>query len=147
MNSSILIGLSVVLLLFVWSWIGLVILNRMSLERKIEKLGSITNPLPEEERSLKHLKDLRTIEQGKVSSAKWIVGLFMLFLFATVCLAPWWQPLVDLFGVQTLSIYTQTAIVLGTFVCLPTFVGLSLAGTVKKEKEEKTKETVEKAAA
>ena len=147
MNSSIVIGLSVVLLLFIWSWIGLVILNRLSLEKKIEKLNSITNPLPEEERSLRNLKDLRTIEQGKVSSAKWLVGLFMLFLFATICAAPWWNPLYDLFGGAILSQYTTLAVVILAFFCLPIYVGLSLAGSNKKEKEEKTRETVEKAAA
>ena len=147
MNSSIVIGLSVVLLLFIWSWIGLVILNRLSLEKKIEKLNNITNPLPEEERSLRHLKDLRSIEQGKVSSAKWLVGLFMLFLFATICVAPWWNPLYELFGGAILSQYTSLAVVILAFFCLPIYVGLSLAGSNKKDKEEKARERVEKAAA
>ena len=37
MNSTIIISMSIVLLLFIWTWIGLVILNRLSLEKKIEK--------------------------------------------------------------------------------------------------------------
>jgi hypothetical protein len=147
MNSGILVGMAVVLLLFVWIWIGMIILNRLSLERRIEKLDSITNRLPEEERSLRHLKDLRTIEQGKVSSAKWIVGLFMLFLVLTLAVAPWWPPLQELFGYSILSSYTMLASALLTFFCLPVYVGLTLAGSNKKEKEEKTKETIEKAAA
>jgi hypothetical protein len=147
MNSGIIIGMSIVLLLFVWAWIGLIILNRLSLERKVEKLISITNRLPEEERSLRHLRDLRTIEQGKVSSAKWTVGLFMLFLIATICVAPWWTPLQELFGYQILSGYSTLAFVLLTFFCLPVYVGLTLAGSNKKEKEEAPKETIEKAAA
>lgn len=147
MNNSIIISMAVVLLLFVWAWIGLIILNRLSLERKIEKLDSITNRLPEEERSLRHLKDLRTIEQGKVSSAKWTVGLFMLFLVAALCVAPWWAPLKELFGYGILSSFSVLAFVLLTFFCLPVYVGLTLAGSKSKDKDEKTKESVEKVAA
>ena len=147
MNASIIIWMGVVVLLFIYGWIGLIILNRLSLERKIEKLDSITNRLPEEERSLRHLKDLRTIEQGKVSSAKWTIGLFMLFLITTVIIAPTWEPLKELFGYTILSSYSVLAFTLLTFFCLPIFVGLTLAGSNKKEKEEAPKETIEKAAA
>jgi len=147
MNSGIIIGMGIVVLLFIYGWIGLIILNRLSLERKIEKLDSITNRLPEEERSLRHLKDLRTIEQGKVSSAKWTIGLFMLFLVATLAVAPTWEPLRELFGYTILSSYAMLAFVLLTFFCLPIYVGLTLAGSNKREKETAPKESVEKAAA
>jgi hypothetical protein len=147
MNSSIIIGMGVVVLLFIYGWIGLIILNRLSLERKIEKLDSITNRLPEEERSLRHLKDLRTIEQGKVSSAKWTIGIFMLFLIATLCVAPTWDPLKELFGYAILTKYSMLAFVLLTFFCLPIFVGLTLAGSKSKDKPESSKETIEKVAA
>jgi hypothetical protein len=135
MNSAIVISMTVILLLFVWGWIGLVIVNRLSLEKRIEKLDSITNRLPEEERSLRQLKDLRLIEQSKVGSAKWIVGLFMLFLVASLCVTPWWPPLHELFGYAVLSQYSILAFVLLTFFCLPVYVGLTLAGSAKKEKE------------
>lgn len=143
MNSSIVIGLSVVLLLFIWSWIGLVIFNRLSLDKQIEKLNRITNPLPEEERALREFKDLRAIERAKVSSAKWMLALFMLFLFATICVAPWWNPLYELFGGRILSQYTTFALVLLAFFFLPTYVGLSLAGSNKKDKAEKPAQEAE----
>lgn len=139
MNSSIIVGMGVVVLLFIYAWIGLIILNRMALEKKIEKLDSITNRLPEEERSLRQLKDLRSIEQGKVSSAKWTIGIFMLLLLASLAVAPTWEPLKELFGYAILSRYATLAFVLLTFFCLPIYVGLTLAGTSKavKLKEEK----------
>jgi hypothetical protein len=138
MNSSIIIAMSVVLLLFIWSWIGLVIFNRLSLDKNIETLSRITNPLPEEERALRQFKDLRAIEQAKVSSAKWLLGFFMLFLFVTICVAPWWQPLYELFGGRLLSQYTTFALAILAFFFLPTYVGLSLAGSNKKDKAEKS---------
>jgi hypothetical protein len=147
MNSAIIIGMGIVVLLFIYVWIGLIILNRLSLERKIEKLDSITNRLPEEERSLRHLKDLRTIEQGKVSSAKWTIGLFMLFLAVTLGITPVWEPLKELFGSGILSSYSMLAFALLTFFCLPIYVGLTLAGSNKKDKEAAPKESAEKAAA
>jgi hypothetical protein len=149
MNSGIIVGMSIALLLSVWTWIGLIIMNRVSLERKLEKLNSITNRLPEEEKQLRQLKDLRTIEQGKVSSSKWIVGLFMLMLVASMVAAPWWEPLQELFGFSILSRYEILAACILTFFCLPIYVGLTLAGSTTKDKsmDEAPKETVEKAAA
>ena len=146
MNSSILIGMGVVVLLFIYAWIGFIIVNRISLERKIEKLESITNRLPEEERSLVALLDLRMIERGKVSSAKWTIGLFMLLLIASLCVAPTWEPLKELFGYAILSRYATLAFVLLTFFCLPIFVGLSLASSSKGAKAA-SKDGSEKAAA
>lgn len=137
MNSSIIIGMSVVLLLFIWTWIGLVIFNCLGLDKNIEKLNRITNRLPEEERALQEYKDLRAIERAKVSSAKWLLFFFMLFLFATICVAPWWPPLYELFGGKLLSQYTTFALALLAFFFLPTYVGLSLAGSNKKDKSEK----------
>jgi len=141
MNSSIIIAMSVILLLFIWSWIGLVIFNRLSLDKNIEKLSRITNPLPEEDRALRQFKDLRAIEQAKVSSAKWLLGFFMFFIFATICVAPWWNPLYELFGGRLLSQYTSFALGILAFFFLPTYVGLSLAGSNKKDKPENSGES------
>ncbi|MES2202393.1 MAG: hypothetical protein V4498_09090 [candidate division FCPU426 bacterium] len=131
MNSSIVIGMGVVLLLFIWSWIGIIILNRIALEKKIEKLAGITNALPEEEETLQHLQELRNIESGKIFGAKFLLAIFMLFLVASLCVAPWWPPLYELFGSQILSTYMLMAFGLLAFFCLPIYVGLGLANPKK----------------
>ena len=43
MNSAILIGMAILLILFVWTWIMVSMLQRMSLEKKIEKLNNGIN--------------------------------------------------------------------------------------------------------
>lgn len=134
MNQSILIGMSVAIILFVWAWIALVILNRLSLEKRIEKLENITNPLPEEERTLNHLAELRAIEQNKVSSARWILVLFGLLLVGAVAATAFYQPLYDIFGSTHLQSFAQLAIAVLAFFILPTLVGLSLAGSASKAK-------------
>ncbi len=146
MNQAIIVGVAVILLLFVWTWIGMVIMNRISLERKIEKLSAITNPLPDEERNLRQLKDLRSMEQAKVGSAKLVIVTFMLFLIVTVAVAPWYEPLRELFGFETLRSYVMMAIIALTFFCIPTFVGLSLAGARPKDEGKANKVASGKAA-
>jgi hypothetical protein len=146
MEQAIIVGLAIALIFFVWVWIGLTIVQRLSLEQKIEKLENIENRLPEEERTLTHLKELRAIEQNKVGSAKWILGLFGLLLVAGIVVAVASQPVQDLFGPSNLKVFLYFGIVVLTFVILPTFVGLTLAGTSKAQPVDK-KETVKEGAA
>ena len=145
MNMTIITGMAVVLLLFIWTWIAIVIINRISLEKEIEKLENITNPLPEEERKMRNLKDLRTIEQGKVGSAKWVVGFFMFLIVGFMGLALGWGPIREFFSPETLRLFTTGSIVLFTFFCIPIMAGLSLAGPKKKDKKNTPRETIEKA--
>ncbi len=129
----ILAGISLAVILFVWVWIGLTIVQRQDLERKIEKLDNIENRLPEEERRIVHLKELRAIEQNKVSSAKIVLGLFGFLILGAVGLAVFYSPVHQLFGFDNLSSFVALAMVVLTFLVLPTYVGLTLAGTKTKE--------------
>ncbi len=147
MNQSILVGMSIVIILFVWVWIALVILNRLSLEKRIEKLENITNPLPEEERVLNHLAELRAIEQNKVSSARWILVLFGLLLVGGVSAVAFYAPLYDIFGSENLQAFAQLAIAVLAFFILPTLVGLSLAGSASKGKKQGKQGQADKASA
>ncbi len=145
MEQAILVGISLALVLFVWIWIGLTIVQRLDLERKIEKLDNIENRLPEEERTLTHLKELRAIEQNKVGSAKIILGLFGALIVAALGMAvlnPWVQ---SVFG-DHLSSFITLAMTVLTFMVVPTYVGLTLAGSTKKDPLDK-KETVREAKA
>ena len=137
MEQAILVGISLTLILFVWVWIGLTIVQRLDLERKIEKLDNIENRLPEEQRNLMHLKELRAIEQNKVGSAKLILGLFGLFIVAALGLAVFYPPVRQLFGFDNLTAFASLALVVLTFMVVPTYVGLTLAGSTKKEPLDK----------
>ena len=143
MEQSILVGLAIALIFFVWVWIGLTIMQRLSLEQKIEKLEAIENRLPEEERSLTHLKELRAIEQHKVGGAKTILAMFGLLLLVSLGLATFYPPVQNLFGFDNLKTFAYLAIVVLAFMVVPTYVGLSLAGSTKAgdiDKKEKVKE-------
>ena len=141
MDSMMILITGAVLLLFVWGWIGVVIMNSISLNKRIEKLSSITNPLPEEEKALRHLKDMQSIEQGKVSSAKIVVIFLMLLLVAGIVLAPSWEALSQFFDGAFLVGTVQLFFILLVFFCIPTFVGLSLAGS--SDQNENNNENVE----
>lgn len=145
MEQSIMIGLAIALIFFVWIWIGLTIVQRLSLEQKIEKLEYIENRLPEEERNLTHLKELRAIEQNKVGGAKLILGLFGLLLLVALGLITFYEPVQNLFGFDNLKTFAYLAIVVLAFMIVPTYVGLTLAGSTKPQavdKKEKVKEGV-----
>lgn len=141
MEQAIITGLAIALILFVWVWIGLTIVQRLGLEQKIEKLENIENRLPEEERTLTHLKELRAIEQNKVGSAKIIIALFGFLIVVALGMAvmnPWVQ---SVFG-DHLSTFITLAMTVLTFMVVPTYVGLTLAGSTKKDPLDK-KETVQ----
>jgi hypothetical protein len=146
MEQTIIVGLAICLIFFVWVWIGLTIVQRLSLEQKIEKLENIENRLPEEERTLTHLKELRAIEQNKVGGAKVVLGLFGLLLIAALGVVSFYQPVQDLFGFGNLKVFSYFAVVVLSFIILPTFVGLTLAGSSKSEPVDK-KERAGKAGA
>lgn len=149
MEQSIMIGLAIALIFFVWVWIGLTIVQRLSLEQKIEKLENIENRLPEEERSLTHLQELRAIERNKVGGAKLILGLFGLLVLVSLGLVTFYHPVQDLFGFDNLKTFAYLGIVVLAFMVLPTYVGLTLAGSGKDkglEKKEKVAASKEGAA-
>lgn len=127
MEQSILIVLALALVFFVWVWIGLTIVQRMSLEQKIEKLQNIENRLPEEQRSLDHLLELRAIERNKIASAKLIVAVFGAMLLAGMVLSLADSEIQQIFGFGNLKIFSYFAIVVLAFIVLPTYVGLTLA--------------------
>jgi hypothetical protein len=129
--------MSLAMILFVWTWIGLTIVQRLDLERKIEKLDNIENRLPEEERTIAHLKELRAIEQNKVGSAKLILGLFGVLIAAAIGTAAFYEPAIKLFGFDNLISFESLAISVLAFMVIPTYVGLTLAGSTKKESSEK----------
>jgi hypothetical protein len=138
MEEGILVGISVALILFIWIWIGLTIVARLDLERKIEKLNNIQNRLPEEERNLVHLRELRAIEQNKVFSAKLVLGFFGILILAALGLSVFYAPVHELFGFENLKVFASLALIILTFIVVPTYVGLTLAGSTKKEPLEKT---------
>jgi hypothetical protein len=137
MEQTIIVGLAITLIFFVWVWIGLTIVQRLSLEQKIEKLENIENRLPEEERTLNHLKELRAIEQNKVGGAKLVLGLFGLLLIAALGVVSFYPPVQDLFGFSNLKVFSYFAVVVLSFIILPTFVGLTLAGSSKAQPLDK----------
>ena len=137
MEQTIIVGLAITLIFFVWIWIGLTIVQRLSLEQKIEKLENIENRLPEEERTLTHLKELRAIEQNKVGGAKLILGLFGVLLVAALCVVTFYAPVQELFGFSNLKVFSYFAVVVLSFIILPTFVGLTLAGSSKAQPLDK----------
>lgn len=147
MEQSIIVGLAIALIFFVWVWIGLTIVQRLSLEQKIEKLENIENRLPEEERRLTHLKEMRAIEQNKVGSAKVILALFGLLLLLALGLGTFYAPVQDLFGFDNLKAFSYLAIVVLTFMVLPTYVGLTLAGSTKPQSVDKKEKAAAKDAA
>ncbi|HTB21525.1 MAG TPA: hypothetical protein VK914_02340 [bacterium] len=127
MEQSVMIGLAVALVFFVWVWIGLTIVQRMSLEQKIEKLENIENRLPEEQRSLDHFIELRAIEKNKIGSAKLTVAFFGVLLLAALGLGTFDAKVQDVFGFENLKVFSYFAIIALSFIVLPTFVGLTLA--------------------
>jgi uncharacterized ion transporter superfamily protein YfcC len=137
MDSMVLIFLAVALILFVWGWIGIVMVNHINLERRIEKLVNITNRLPEEEREFYRLKELRTVESSKVSSAKWVLILFMLLLIAVMAGLVKYESLRALLGLQTSLQAIWVSVVVLAFFCMPTLMGLFLASSTTKLPEEK----------
>ena len=141
MELAILVGISLALVLFVWIWIGLAIIQRLELERKIEKLDNIENRLPEEERNLTHLKELRAIEQNKVGSAKIIIALFGFLIVVALGMATMNNWVQNVFG-EHLKVFITLAMTVLTFMVVPTYVGLTLAGSTKKDPLDK-KESVQ----
>jgi hypothetical protein len=137
METSIMIGLAIALIFFVWVWIGLTIVQRMSLEQKIEKLENIENRLPEEQRSLDHLSELRAIERNKIASAKLTVAFFGVLLLAAMGLSTFDAKVQDIFGFENLKIFSYFAIVVLSFIVLPTYVGLTLASGGKSKPKVK----------
>jgi hypothetical protein len=133
MEQTIIIGLAIALIFFVWVWIGLTIVQRLSLEQKIEKLENIENRLPEEQRTLNHLSELRAIERNKVGSAKLILGIFGFLLLAALPLVLFDTKIQDLFGFENLKVFSYFDIVVLSFIVLPTFVGLTLASGGKSK--------------
>lgn len=133
MEQTIIIGISVALIFFVWVWIGLTIVQRLTLEQKIEKLEAIENRLPEEQRTLGHLSELRAIERNKVASAKFILAFFGLMLLAALGLVTFDTRVQDLFGFDNLKVFSYFDIVVLSFIVLPTYVGLTLAGGGKSK--------------
>jgi len=127
MEQSIMIGLAVALIFFVWVWIGLTIVQRMSLEQKIEKLETIENRLPEEQRSLDHYNELRAIEKNKIGSAKITVAFFGVLLLVALGLGTFDAKVQDVFGFDNLKVFSYFDLVALSFIVLPTFVGLTLA--------------------
>lgn len=137
METSIMIGLAIALIFFVWVWIGLTIVQRMSLEQKIEKLENIENRLPEEQRSLDHLSELRAIERNKIASAKLTVAFFGVLLLAALGLGTFDGKVQEIFGFENLKIFSYFAIVVLSFIVLPTYVGLTLASGGKSKPKVK----------
>src|SRR5262245_29811946 len=115
-----LLGISLVLVLFVWTWIGLTIIQRLNLERKIEKLDLIENRLPEEERSLAQLKELSGIEANKIGSAKLVLGLFGLLVGGGILAPVFYAPMRELFGFDNLLRFETLAWTVLTFMVVPT---------------------------
>ncbi len=147
MDLAVLIGMAVVLILFVWGWIALVMFHHLSLDRRLEKLINITNPLPEEEKELVYLKEQRTIESSKVRSAKAVLFLFILLILGGIAAAAVSQSLKQIFGTDTLVRSIWVGVVVLSFFCLPTYLGLSLAGSrVKMPKQGKQPKSGESAA-
>lgn len=144
MEQSLIIGLAIALIFFVWVWIGLTIVQRLGLERKIEKLENIENRLPEEERQLTHLKELRAIEQNKVGGAKLVLALFGLLLLVSLGLATFYHPVQALFGFDNLRTFAYLCIVVLAFLVVPTYVGLTLAGSTKAEPVDKKEKAASK---
>jgi hypothetical protein len=129
MEFTFLIALGVVLMLFIWGWIGVVMVHHLNLERRIEKLINITNPLPEEEKELTNLRERRMVESGKVSSAKWTLFLFMAVIVATIVLLAKYDSLRQLLGLDTALEAIWIGVVILAFFCMPTFLGLLLASS------------------
>jgi len=127
MENTIIIGIAIALIFFVWVWIGLTIVQRLSLEQKIEKLENIENRLPEEQRTLNHLTELRAIERNKVGSAKLILGFFGVLLLVALGLATLNERVQGIFGLDSLKDFSLYDIVVLSFIVLPTYVGLTLA--------------------
>jgi len=132
MEFSFLIGLAVLLVLFVWGWIGVVMIHHLNLERRIEKLMNITNALPEEEKELTSLRELRMVESGKVSSAKWTLFFFMLLVLLGIGMLVKYDNLRQLLGLQTALQAIWVGVVVLAFFCMPTFLGLILASSSGK---------------
>lgn len=128
--------LAVVLILFVWGWIAVVMVHHISLERRIEKLVNITNPLPEEEKELSRLLEQRMIESGKVSSAKWTLAAFMLLVLLAIAGLVKFESLRALLGLTTALQAIWVGVVVVAFFGMPTFLGLVLAGTNSKIPKE-----------
>ena len=132
MNVAILFLLAVLLILFIWGWIGLVMFHYLSIEKRMERLINITNPLPEEEKEINYLKEQRMIEQSKIRSAKWILIMFMLLVVGAVVAAVKLPELLELFGIPTLTYAITLGVVALVFFCMPTYLGLALAGSSGK---------------
>lgn len=137
MNQTVLVALAVALVFLVWAWIGVSILRRLSLEQQVEKLESIENRHPEEERQLARLDELRSVERKRVGKAKLLLLLLAALLLASLALVgmdnaqlPLFGQVLDLqliFGADNVKLYTWAAVVILAFLVLPTYVGLSLA--------------------
>jgi len=129
MEFTFLITLGVVLLLFIWGWIGVVMIHHLNLERRIEKLINITNPLPEEEKELTSLREQRMVESGKVASAKWTLFLFMAVIVSTIVMLVKYDSLRALLGLDTALEAIWIGVIILGFFCMPTFLGLILASS------------------
>jgi hypothetical protein len=140
MELLVLTGLAVLLILFVWGWIAVVMVHHLSIERRIEKLVNITNPLPEEEKELSSLKEQRMIETGKVASAKWTLVFFMLMIIGSMVALVYYPSLRALLGLDTALQAIWIGVVVLAFFCMPTFLGLVLAGSSTRLPKELRKD-------
>jgi hypothetical protein len=146
MNLWILAAGAAIIIVFVWTWIGIVMVRHLSMARRLEQLLHIENPLPEEERELENLQELQLVEGSKVRSAKWTLAFFMLAILAAVVYAVINPTFRTLLGMDTVVSSIWMGVLIIGFFCMPTYMGLHLASfnvKVKKriEKVEKVKET------
>jgi len=92
------------------------------------------------------LKEQRMIETGKVASAKWTLIFFMLAILATMGGLVYYPSLRALLGLDTALQAIWIGVVVLAFFCMPTFLGLVLAGSSTRlpkdlrKVEEKTEE-------
>jgi hypothetical protein len=141
MNAFLMIAGAVVIILFVWTWIGLVMVRHLNMARRLEKLYNIENPLPEEEREIEHLREVQTGEASRIRSAKWTLLLFMLIILGTLYYAVVNNTFRNLLGIDTVVQAIGIGVLIVAFFCMPTYLGLHLASfKVKKTRTVRVKE-------
>jgi hypothetical protein len=132
---------AVVIILFVWTWIGLVMVRHLNMARRLEKLYNVENPLPEEEREIEHLREIQAGEASRIRSAKWTLALFMLLILGTLYYAVVNNTFRNLLGIDTVVQAIGIGVLIVAFFCMPTYLGLHLASfKVKKTRTVKVKE-------
>lgn len=127
MNLLILAAGAAIIILFVWTWIGIVMVRHLSMARRLEQLMHIENPLPEEERELERLQELQVVEGSKMRSAKWTLLFFMLVIIAAVVYAVINPTFRTLLGMDTVVSAIWVGVLIIGFFCMPTYMGLNLA--------------------